>query len=119
MLMQTWLVPTSTLTYPKVGANPALTRIQVGMHDYDTGLDMDSFQVVADFAVDGLAAGQNLASKFKAKTPGVWEWTLPKPLTVLPKGKLTVAVKDCQGNISRIERTFFVGKQGHRPISGD
>ena len=28
-----------------------------------------------------------------------------------PKGKLTVSVKDGQGNVSRIERTFSVGKQ--------
>ena len=42
--------PTLTLTYPRAGANAALTRILVGMHDYDTGLDMDSFQVTADFA---------------------------------------------------------------------
>jgi hypothetical protein len=100
--------PTLTLTYPKAGANGPLTRVLVGMHDYDTGIDMDSFQVVADFALDGAAAGQNLASKFKAKTPGVWELTLAKPLTELPKGKLTVSVKDRQGNITRIERTFAV-----------
>ena len=51
------------------------------MHDYYTGLDMDSFQVVADFALDGVAAGENLAPKFKAKSPGVWELTLARPLT--------------------------------------
>jgi RNA polymerase sigma factor (sigma-70 family) len=100
--------PTLTMTYPKPGVNGPLTRILVGMHDYDTGLDMDSFQVVADFALDGVAAGQNLASKFKAKTQGVWELTLAKPLTDLPKGKLTVSVKDKQGNITRIERTLSV-----------
>ena len=100
--------PTLTLTYPKAGANGPLTRVLVGMHDYDTGLDMDSFQVVADFPLDGMDAGQNLASKFKAKTQGVWELTLAKPLAELPKGKLTVSVKDRQGNITRIERTFAV-----------
>jgi hypothetical protein len=104
--------PTLTLTYPKAGANPPLTRILVGMHDYYTGLDMDSFKVVADFPLDGLAAGQNLASKFKAKSPGVWEWTLARPLTDLPRGRLTVSVKDRQGNITCIERTFAVGKRG-------
>src|SRR2546429_4227910 len=85
--------PTLTLTYPKAGANPPLTRILVGMHDYYTGLDMTSFQVVADFTLDGMAAGQNLAPKFKAKASGVWELTLSRPLTGLPKGKLTVRVK--------------------------
>jgi hypothetical protein len=100
--------PTLTLTYPKAGANPPLTRILVGMHDYYTGLDMASFQVVADFKLDGNAAGQNLASKFKEKSPGVWELTLSKPLTALTKGKMTVSVKDRQGNITRIERTLSV-----------
>ena len=92
--------PTLTLTYPKPGANGPLTKILVGMHDYDSGLDMDIFQVVADFSMDGAAAGQNLASKFKAKTPGVWELPLSRPLTELPKGKLIVSAKDCQGNIT-------------------
>jgi hypothetical protein len=101
--------PTLTLTYPKAGANPPLTRILVGMHDYYTGLDMDSFQVVANFALDGVAAGQNLAPKFKGKPLGVWELALSKPLTELSKGKLTVSVKDRQGNLTRIERTFVVG----------
>ena len=64
------------------------------MHDYDSGLDLDSFQVTADFAVDGVPAGRNLAARFKAKSQGVWELTLTKPLTTLPRGTLTVSVKD-------------------------
>ena len=79
--------PTLTLTYPKAGANAPLTRILVGMHDYYTGLDVESFQVVADFALDGAAAGENLATKFKAKSPGVWELTLAKPLTESAEGQ--------------------------------
>jgi hypothetical protein len=102
--------PTLTLTYPRAGANPPLTRIVVGMHDYYTGLDLTSFQVVADFALDGVAACRNLAPRFKAKSPGVWELALSRPLTGLPKGKLTVSVKDRQGNVSRIERTFSVSR---------
>jgi hypothetical protein len=101
--------PTLTLTSPKPGANGPLTCILVGAYDYDTRLDVDSFQVVADFAVDGVAAGENLAGNFKGKSPGVWELTLSRPLTELPKGKLTVSVKDRQGNVTRIERTLSVG----------
>ena len=58
--------------------------------------------------LDGKAAGQNLASKFKEKSPGVWELALARPVTALAKGKLTVSVKDRQGNVTRIERTFSV-----------
>jgi hypothetical protein len=101
--------PTLALAYPHAGANTELTRILVGMHDYDTGLDMESFQVTADFAVAGVPAGTNLASKFKALPEGRWELAFPEPIRQLSKGELTVSVKDRQGNISRIERTFSVG----------
>ena len=47
----------------------ALTRILVGMHDYG-GLDLDSFRVTADFPLDGVAAGQNLAASFAPTSPG-------------------------------------------------
>jgi hypothetical protein len=100
--------PTLALTFPRPGANGPLTRLLVGMEDYGTGLDMDSFEATADFALDGVAAGQNLASKFKSKAPGVWELTLSKPLKELSQGKLTVSVKDHQGNLTRVERTFAV-----------
>lgn len=103
--------PTLTMAYPKAGVTPPLTRILVGMHDYYTGLDMDSFKVVADFALDGVPARQNLAPKFRTKTPGVWELSLSRPLTELPQGKLIVSVQDRQGNVTRIERTFSVSKQ--------
>ena len=100
--------PTLTLAYPRAGVNPPLTRLLVGMHDYDSGLDMESFRVVADFAVDGIAAGENLAAKFRPKTPGVWELKLARPITRLARGKMEVSVKDRGGNVTRIERTFSV-----------
>jgi hypothetical protein len=101
--------PILALTYPKPRRNEEFSRILVGMHDYYSGLDMDSFAVIADFAVDSTPAGTNLASKFNVKTQGVWELKLAKPITNLARGKLTVTVKDRQGNVARIERTFSVG----------
>ncbi|MFO0824709.1 MAG: hypothetical protein U0792_16590 [Gemmataceae bacterium] len=97
--------PTLTMALPKAGANPPLERILIGMHDYGTGLDAASFEVIADFAVNDIPAGQNLAGKFQSLGSGVHELKLTKPLA-LPKGKLTVSVKDKQGNVTRIERTF-------------
>jgi mono/diheme cytochrome c family protein len=102
--------PILTLTYPGPGANAELSRILVGMHDYYTGLDLNSFTVTADFALDGVAAGTNLAAKFQQKAQGVWELRLKTPLTELPRGRLTVSVKDRQGNVARLERTFSVGR---------
>jgi hypothetical protein len=103
--------PTLTLTYPKPGPNGTLTRILIGMHDYDSGLDMDTFEVRADFTIDDVPASQNLAGKFKAKGAGVWEFTLATPLDRLEAGKLTVAITDRQGNTSRIERKFTVSRR--------
>src|SRR5262249_37613527 len=89
--------PTLTLTYPRPGANEPLTRILVGMHDYYTGLEMDSFQVLADFPIGEVPAGENLAKKFKALPDSRWELTLAQPIRKQERGKLTVAVKDKQG----------------------
>ena len=66
--------------------------------------------LTADFAVEGAKPGENLAAKFKGTTQGVWEWLLPQPLAELPKGVIMVSVADRQGNVTRIERTFKVGK---------
>jgi hypothetical protein len=111
-----WLLddnrPTLTLTSPRPGANGPLTRILVGMHDYSSGLDLGSFAVVADFPIDGLAAGESLAEKFKPLPDSRWELTLARPIADLPRGKLTVSVKDRQGNVSRVERTFSIVPSG-------
>jgi hypothetical protein len=104
--------PVLALTYPQPGANAELSRILIGMWDYDTGLNLDSFEVKADVALDGVPAGENLASKFQPASRGVWEWKLAKPLAALEKATLTVSVKDKAGNITRIERTFSVGPAG-------
>src|SRR5262249_25864485 len=100
--------PTLTLTHPQNGVNPPITRLLVGMHDYNTGLDRESFHVVADFAIDGAPAGENLASRFRSISQGVWELKLAQPIKELPCGKLSVAVQDRQGNETRIVRTFSV-----------
>ena len=99
-----------TVAVPRPGANESLTRILVGMEDAYSGLDRDSFRVTADFPVDGVKPGEDLAARFRPKTQGVWELALARPIAALPRGKLTVSVKDRQGNVSRVERTFAVGR---------
>jgi hypothetical protein len=81
------------------------------MSDYYSGLDDASFRVTADFPLDGRAAGENLASRFRQKTSGVWELQLSRPLERLARGKIEVSVQDRQGNFARLERTFSVGRK--------
>jgi hypothetical protein len=102
--------PTLALTLPAAGKNAELTRLLVGMHDYGSGLDMKSFSVTADFPIDGVPAGQDLAGRFKPKSQGVWELALGKPVTKLGRGTVTVSVADKQGNVSRVSRRFSVGE---------
>ena len=100
--------PTLTLTSPRHGTNPPLSRVLVGMVDYYTGLDMRSFQVTTSFPLDGVRAGQNLASRFRQVSDGVWELKLASPIQQLASGSISVSIKDQQGNVTRIERQFSV-----------
>jgi hypothetical protein len=101
--------PVLTLTTPRAGVNASLDRILIGMHDYYTGLASESFTVTADFPINGIAAGDNLAPKFKSLSQGVWELKLTAPIQRLSHGQLVVSVKDKQGNVTRIDRAFAVG----------
>jgi hypothetical protein len=111
---QGWLCddqrPTLTLTYPVAGANREMRRIVVGMNDTGSGIDAKSFTVTADFEIDGVKAGLNLAGKFMQKSTGVREMMLANPVKDLKRGNLTITVKDRQGNETRIERKISIGK---------
>ena len=98
----------ATVTEPRREPNRELRRILIGLHDYYRGLDAESLQVTVDFPIDDAQPGENLAKRFKPKSDGVLEFVLAKPITNLPRGVLTVSVKDKQGNIARIERTIEV-----------
>jgi hypothetical protein len=110
-----WLLdegrPTLTLTLPEAGTNrEPLRRILIGMYDYGTDLDLASLSVTADFAVDGVKPGENLAKKFQALPGNRWELRLREPIARLPRGRLAVSVRDREGNRSSIERSFCVRK---------
>ena len=103
--------PTLALTHPRPGANETLGRIVVGFHDYSTGIEPGSFRVTADFPIDGVAAGEDLASRFRRRSQGVREMKLRETIARLAEGRLVVSVRDRQGNVTTIERTFSVGER--------
>lgn len=100
--------PTLTLQTPKVGNGP-LRFLRIGMHDYGSGLDLQRFSVIADFDIDGVKAGENLAGRFKESSQGVWQWKLTAPVTNVPSGTVKVTTADRQGNESTIRRSIHVG----------
>jgi hypothetical protein len=100
--------PTLTLTTPKRGKNLKVSRILIGITDYYSGIDFDSFLVKADFAIAGHGIDENLAPHFRRIDEGVYELKLKQPLTSSGKKSISVSIKDRQGNIVRIDRTFVI-----------
>ncbi len=100
--------PTLTISQPRAGPNERLGRILIGMHDYYSGLAMKSFTVTADFDIGGVAAGENLSPQFQHLGYGVFEWKPKQPIVLRSRGRLIVSVKDHQGNVTRIKRSFWV-----------
>ena len=100
--------PTLTLPYPRPGENAGVSRLVVGACDYYSGLDEKSLSVVADFAIDDIPAGRELATQFTPAGDAVWQWKLARPLAPLAKGTLRVSVRDKAGNITRIVRAFSI-----------
>ncbi len=75
----------------------SMDKARAGAHDSNTGLDPDSFSVTADFAVNGIAPGENPAAKCEPLSQGLWALILAGPVSNLDRGRLTVTVKDKQG----------------------
>jgi hypothetical protein len=100
--------PTLTVTYPQAGDNHQLDRILIGMHDAYTGLAGDSLTVTADFSIDDMQPGENLAPRLKRAGDGIFEIIFKRPIRSLPRGRLNVSVQDRQGNLTQITRIFSV-----------
>jgi hypothetical protein len=73
-----------------------------------SGLDPASLRVVSDIPIDGAPAGTDLGARFRSVGPGVWEYRFARPLRNLARARLTVTVRDRQGNVTRVDRTFSV-----------
>jgi hypothetical protein len=100
--------PVLTLASPQPRANEKLDSIVIGAYDYYSGLRDETLEVIADFDVGDVKAGENLAKQFEKASPGTWEMKLKEPMTSLKSGLLIVRVFDIQGNKSEIRRRFSV-----------
>ncbi|MGB4859415.1 MAG: hypothetical protein WBP11_08825 [Dokdonella sp.] len=104
------LKPTVALSLPRARANAGpINAFRFGLADADSGIDIASLSVTTDFPVNGLAAGVELASLAQSVGDGVWSIALSPTLDKLWNRHLHVSVRDQQGNITRVDRTFFTG----------
>mgnify|MGYP000664833258 CR=1 FL=1 len=116
--------PTLTMSMPRAGNNDSnVNSIMVGFADGYTGIDFDSLSIIADFTVLNRQPGEELADLLSQVSDGVYSITLNNPLSnVLPgglKGHISASIRDQQGNITRINRTFTVSGEPQNPIVSD
>jgi hypothetical protein len=105
--------PVLTMSAPRAGATgAAFNQIRLGLYDNYSGINRQSLSVKADFAVNGKAAGSELAGDFTSVGDGVWAMNISPVIVTLRAGKITARVKDLAGNESVIERSF--SKTGNR-----
>ncbi|WP_020408140.1 hypothetical protein [Hahella ganghwensis] len=101
--------PALTVTYPAPGVSTEpLTRILVGVSDAYTGVDHSSLEIYADFEIEEVVPGSSLKHKFTQIADGVYEMKFASRVVSLQNGTLYVSVKDKQGNITRVERSFSI-----------
>ncbi len=102
------LRPTLTISSPRPNLNDVMPDvIRIGLADAYTGIDLDSFQVSASFAVSGRLAGQQLADLAAQVAPGVYEIGLDDA-SLVPRfqGHVRAEVADNQGNVKRVNVRF-------------
>lgn len=103
------LKPTLTISSPRPGMNPApLGVLRIGSADANSGIAAGSLSVTADFAVNGRAAGSELADLALAVADGVREIVLDPPLAQLNHRHVNAQVYDQQGNVTRVRVAFSV-----------
>ncbi len=99
--------PTLTLPWPAIGSNAPASLIRVGAYDLDTGIDWSTLSVKCSIALANRPAESELADSFVGDEYSR-TLSLPTPLQNLSNVRLTVHIKDLQGNGSTIERVFSV-----------
>lgn len=108
------LRPVLHISSPRPEAASAPDRITFAAYDAYSGLNATSLHVEADFALNGRAAGAELADLAAPSGTGVWTIPVTNTASGLASGSVLVTIKDNQGNISR-DRVRF----GLLPPNGD
>ena len=107
-----WLIddvkPTLTLSQPRQNINfQAVDKIVVGVADANTGINISTLSIKADFIVNGLPANSELSGLATLVAEGVYQIQLD---AALPQDSLERHIKaevyDNQGNVKRVDLRF-------------
>lgn len=103
------LRPTLTLSLPRAGINAQPLRlIRIGAFDYYSGLERHSLSVKVNFSLNGNTAGTELAPFFTQTEDHIWTLPIRSAITRLDDGVITVSIKDKQGNLTKVVRSFSI-----------
>ena len=100
------------MSIPTLGRNPPLNLLRFGFFDADSGINLSSVSLRANFSVNGSAAGSELAGFVVTRAPWVRELALITPLAGLNNAELRLSVRDVQGNETLIVRRFSIPAMG-------
>jgi hypothetical protein len=102
------LKPTVHVDVPRAGQlTEALTRIRFGLADATSGVNLSTLSVVASFDVGCQTAPQQMAQLAVEVDDGIYEIQLPSSVRNATRGWVQVSVEDRQGNVTRVDRTFW------------
>ncbi len=108
------LRPTLTVSSPRQNHNTTpLSELKIGVADADSGLNTSTLSIIADFPVNGTAAGTELKSQGTFVAPGIFSIPLNTPISNLATQHVTAAIADRQGNTNRVTVRFWVGTGFH------
>ena len=103
------LRPTLTISSPNQNRNTApLTAIRVGVADANSGVNLSTLSVRADFPINGLAPDTELAAIGSFIEAGVLSIPVNPPIGNLSAGHLKASVADQQGNRTKVNVRFWV-----------
>ena len=102
--------PTLAVSSPRPGRSAqALSLIRLGVADAYSGILSGSLSLSATIPLAGRPAGTELVDLAQTNgADGIYALTLTTPITFAVGATLHAAVKDQQGNITRVSQTFSV-----------
>ncbi|MEW6160702.1 MAG: hypothetical protein AB1813_25000 [Verrucomicrobiota bacterium] len=101
--------PALMVSSPQANRNAQpLSEIRVGVADAYSGIQPDSLSIKADFTVNGLPAGTELAGRGTWVDGGIYSVPIDPPLAQLDRSNVTVSVRDRQGNRTTSRVRFWI-----------
>ncbi len=103
------LRPTLTVSAPRAGVNlEAVPELRFAFADANSGINLATLQVSADFAVNGRPAEAALADLAIPLGDGRYRIVLSTPLAQVSNRHFTVSLRDNQGNLTKVVQAFAV-----------